>query len=57
MRVLIWDFDGTLAYHKRGSWSGSMLHCLEQAAPELKVGKAVLQEQRRILLTMATGTG
>jgi putative hydrolase of the HAD superfamily len=37
VKCLIWDFDGTLAYHERGLWSGSMLHCLEQAAPEARV--------------------
>lgn len=43
MRYVIWDFDGTLAYHRRGMWSGPMLHCLAQAAPDLGVDKEDLR--------------
>ncbi len=39
----MWDFDGTLAYHRRGLWSGSMLHCLERTVPELRVSREDLR--------------
>ena len=32
--VLIWDFDGTLAY-RAGGWAGALLSVLQNAAPEL----------------------
>ena len=39
MRYLIWDFDGTLAYNRRGMWGGTMLHLLHQAAPGQRVSR------------------
>lgn len=37
MKYLIWDFDGTLAYHRRGLWGGVLLDLLSEAAPDLRV--------------------
>jgi putative hydrolase of the HAD superfamily len=47
VKCLIWDFDGTLAHHRRGLWSGSMLHCLKQAAPGLPVSREDLRRHPR----------
>ncbi len=43
MKYLIWDFDGTLAYHRRGMWSGTMLHLLRQADPNLPIKREDLR--------------
>ncbi len=37
MKLLIWDFDGTLGYRQGGAWTASLLEVLEKAgaAPEV----------------------
>lgn len=43
VKYLIWDFDGTLAFNRRGMWSGTMLHLLREAAPDLRVSSEDLR--------------
>lgn len=35
MRVLIWDFDGTLGYREGGMWSATLLELLEEELPQV----------------------
>jgi putative hydrolase of the HAD superfamily len=42
MKLLIWDFDGTLAY-REGQWSGALLDVLNQHIP----GHTITREQMR----------
>ncbi len=35
--LLVWDFDGTLAYREGGMWSAVLLEVLRQQAPEFTV--------------------
>lgn len=36
MRVLIWDFDGTLGYREGGMWSASLLELLQEEMPQIR---------------------
>lgn len=44
-RLIIWDFDGTLA-HRPGLWSGCLLETLDEHAP----GHGIERDQLRVLL-------
>lgn len=37
LRVLLWDFDGTLGYRAGGMWSASLLEVLQREEPGLEV--------------------
>ncbi|MGC9468189.1 MAG: HAD family hydrolase [Anaerolineae bacterium] len=37
MKLLIWDFDGTLGYREGGAWTASVLETLQQAEPAREV--------------------
>jgi putative hydrolase of the HAD superfamily len=37
MRLLIWDFDGTLGYQKRGYFSESIVHVIREIDPETTI--------------------
>ena len=37
MRLLIWDFDGTLGYRVGGAWSAAMAQVVAQARPDLEL--------------------
>jgi len=37
MKLLIWDFDGTLGYHKRGYFSESILQVIREIKPETTI--------------------
>jgi len=43
MRLLIWDFDGTLGYRVGGMWSGALLELLQQEIPEVEATADQLQ--------------
>jgi putative hydrolase of the HAD superfamily len=43
MRLLIWDFDGTLGYRIGGMWSGALLELLQQEMPDLQATADQLQ--------------
>jgi len=38
MKLLIWDFDGTLGYREGGAWTASLFEVLQCEAPESGVG-------------------
>ena len=44
MKLLIWDFDGTLGYRDGGDWAASLLEVLLRAAPD---GDVALDDVRR----------
>jgi putative hydrolase of the HAD superfamily len=39
VKYVAWDFDGTLAYHRRGMWSDAMRDLLSEAMPGLQVSR------------------
>jgi putative hydrolase of the HAD superfamily len=43
MRVLLWDFDGTLGYRAGGAWTASLLETVRRLAPGRPVTSAQLQ--------------
>ena len=44
MKLLIWDFDGTLGYREGGAWTASLFEVLQREAP----GSGVTYEQLRV---------
>jgi putative hydrolase of the HAD superfamily len=48
VKLLIWDFDGTLGYRDGGAWAASLLEVLQRAAPESDV---TLDDVRRTTLS------
>jgi putative hydrolase of the HAD superfamily len=47
MKLLIWDFDGTLGYRDGGMWSGSLMELLATEAPEVEVAQETLSAHLR----------
>jgi putative hydrolase of the HAD superfamily len=47
MKLLVWDFDGTLGYRDRGMWSGSLMELLAAEAPEIEVAQETLSAHLR----------
>ncbi|MBN1400381.1 MAG: HAD family hydrolase [Anaerolineae bacterium] len=47
MKLLIWDFDGTLGYRDSGMWSGSLMELLASEAPGIAVAQETLSAHLR----------
>jgi len=43
MKLLIWDFDGTLGYREGGAWTASLFEVMQREGPESGVGFEQLQ--------------
>jgi putative hydrolase of the HAD superfamily len=47
MKILLWDFDGTLGYREGGAWTASLLETVRRLAPDRPVTLAQLQPYTR----------
>jgi len=47
MRVLLWDFDGTLGYREGGAWTASLLETVRRVAPDRPVTLEQLEPYTR----------
>ena len=47
MKILLWDFDGTLGYREGGAWTASLLETVRRLAPDRPVTLGQLQPYTR----------